>query len=172
MDAVSRFLERRDAMLLRLDEQLLPATTPAEAAHLLCDYIGRELNLADCVVYFPAGNVLVQVASWGSRRSAGHLLETRLQRPVDRGLPGQCARELQAQRVQDTRLDPRCAADDPGSLSELAVPIRHEDVLLGILDSESPEAEFYDARYEAAFLAIADCGARRLWQLNGHAVRR
>lgn len=170
MDAVTRFLERCDALLPRLDEQLRQAGSPAEAASAICDFTGRELNLADCVVYLPADNTLVQTAAWGSRRGAERMPESRLRLPIGSGVAGQCALQLQVQRISDTRGETHHADDAPTALSELAVPLLYRQglngqTLLGVLDSESPEAGFYDARYEAAFAAIADCGARRLWQL-------
>lgn len=166
MDAVTRFLERRDTLLPRLDEQLRQADSPSEAAWTICDFTGRELNLADCVVYLPADDMLVQAAAWGSMRGAERMPEARLRLPIGRGVAGHCALELQVQRIGGTpRHDPHHVGKDAATLSELAVPIRHDQTLLGVLDSESPEEAFYDARYEAAFIAIADCGARRLWQL-------
>lgn len=166
MDAVTRFLERRDTLLPLLAEQLRQAGSPAEAAWAICDFTGRELNLADCVVYLRADDVLVQAAAWGSRRGAERMPEARLRLPIGHGIAGHRALELQAQRIAGTpRDDPHHVVDATSPLSELAVPIRHDLNLLGVLDSESPEEAFYDARYEAAFIAIAECGARRLWQL-------
>lgn len=166
VDAVTRFLERREALLPRLDEQLRQAGSPSEAAWTICDYTGRELNLADCVVYLPADDTWVQTAAWGARRGAERISESRLRLPLGSGVVGQCAQRLQAQRIDGIRGETCDTGTEPGTaLSELAVPILHGQTLLGILDSESPEAGFYDARYEAAFAAIADCGARRLWQL-------
>jgi putative methionine-R-sulfoxide reductase with GAF domain len=171
VDAVTRFLERRDTMLSRLDEQLQHAANPAEAAWILCGYTGRELNLADCVVYLPVGvDTLGQAAAWGPKRGGVRMLESRLRLPIGTGIVGHCARAMHAQRVDDTRTDPRYVADDQSNLSELAVPIAHDEVLLGVLDSESPEPGFYDARYEAVFAAIAECAATRLWRLHTQAA--
>lgn len=167
MDVVTRFLERRDTMLSRLDEQLRHAADSAEAAWILCEYTGRELNLADCVVYLPAGTgILAQAAAWGPKRGGERMLESRLRLPPGTGIVGHCARDMHALRVDDTRSDPRYVADDRSNLSELAVPIAHDEVLLGVLDSESPELGFYDARYEAVFAAIAECAAARFWRLR------
>ena len=172
MDAVTRFLDRRDALLMRLEEQLQQATTATDVAWVLCEFTGRELNLADCVVYLPADTgALLQTAAWGALRGAERLPESRLRLPIGQGIAGYCARTLKIQRVGDTRLDPHFVEVDEICLSELAVPIERDDVLLGILDSESPEQDFYDARYEAAFAAIADAGARRLWRLQEQRVK-
>lgn len=173
MDTVTRFLERRDSMLLRLDEQLRDASDAREAAWTLCDYTGRELNLADCVVYLPAGDdALMQAAAWGPKRGAQYILESRLRLPLGKGIVGDCARRLQMQRVDDTRDDTRYVHDDQPGLSELAVPLCHDDILLGVLDSEDTGTAFYDARYEQAFEAIAGCAAAHLWRLRTVATAR
>lgn len=141
--------------------------SPREAARILCDYTGRELNLADCVVYLPSGGKgLAQAAAWGTKRGAERMLEPHLHLSIDEGVVGECARQLRTQRVDDTRHDLRCAHDDEPRLSELSVPISHDGILLGVLDSEDAHTAFYDARYEQAFEAIAACGALHLWRLR------
>ena len=166
-DAVTRFLSQIDALLTRLDGQLDLATSPREAAWTLCEFTGRELNLADCVIYLPeGGSGLIQTAAWGPKRVAENMLESRIRLNIGRGIVGDCARQLCKQRADDTRRDPRYVLDAELNLSELAVPIHHEEILLGVLDSEHPEAGFYDARYEQAFEAIAERGAARLWRLR------
>jgi len=167
VDTVTRFLERRDALLARLDEQLQESASADEAAWTLCEYTGRELNLADCVVYLPvSGDMLAQAAAWGPKRGAGRLPESSLRLPLGRGIVGECGLLLQTQRVDDTRADPRYIRDGLPALSELSVPIRHDTVLLGVLDSEDASTAFYDTRYEQAFEAIADCAAAHLWRLR------
>jgi putative methionine-R-sulfoxide reductase with GAF domain len=171
VDTVTRFLERREALLARLHEQLHEADTAHEAAWLLCEYTGRELNLGDCVVYLPTpDDILIQTAAWGPKRGAERMLESRLRLPIGRGIVGECALLLRTQRVHDTREDPRYVRDDQPGLSELSVPIVHAGSLLGVLDSEAAEAGFYDSRYEHAFAAIAHCAAAHLWRLRTVAV--
>ena len=172
MDTVTRFLERRDALLTRLDEQLQEAATAHDAAWIVCEFTGRELNLGDCVVYLPTGgDTLAQTAAWGPKRGAERLL-SRLRLPVGRGIVGECALLMQTQRVDDTREDARYVHDDHPGLSELSVPISQDGALLGVLDSEAAEAGFFDDRYEQAFEAIARRGAAHLWRLRNVAVAR
>ena len=171
MDAVSRFLLHRDRLLTRLDELLQQSADADEVAWILCEHTGRELNLADCVLYLPAGDdTLVQAAAWGPRRGAGRMPEARLRLSIGRGVVGDCARLLRTQRVDDTRLDTRYVHDGELGLSELATAISHDEILLGVLDSEAVDAAFYDTRYEQAFEAIAACGAAHLWRFRNAAV--
>lgn len=166
-DAVTRFLDRSEAMRERLDEQLRQAESTQEAAWVICEFAGRELNLADCVVYLPTGaGGLVPAAAWGPKRSADRMPESRVRLSLDRGIVGACARHLKTQRVDDTREDARYVQESEPRLSELAVPICHDEILLGVLDSEHASPAFYDRRYEQAFEAIADCSAAHLWRLR------
>ena len=172
-DAVTLFLSRLDALLTRLDGQLALATTPHEVAWIACEFTGRELNLADCVVYLPEGSDgLLQTAGWGPKRVTKNMLELRIRLTLGKGIVGDCARRLQTQRVDDTRNDSRYVRDGELNLSELAVPIHHDEILLGVLDSEHPADAFYDARYEHAFEAIAERSAARLWCLRGEPIAR
>jgi len=166
-DAVTRFLDRSDTMLVRLDEQLRLAESAQEAAWFICEYTGRELNLADCVVYLPteAGG-LVQTAAWGPKRGTDRMLESRIHLAIGKGIAGACARQLRTLRVDDTREDPRYVSDIEPCLSELAVAICQDEILLGVLDSAHASLAFYDSRYEQAFEAIADCSAAHLWRLR------
>jgi putative methionine-R-sulfoxide reductase with GAF domain len=173
VDTVTRFLERREALLARLHEQLQEAATAHDAAWILCEYTGRELNLGDCVVYLPTSDdILIQTAAWGPKRGAERMLESRLRLPVGRGIVGECALLLLTQRVDDTHEDPRYVRDDQPGFSELSVPIAREGTLLGVLDSEAAETGFYDTRYQHAFEAITHCGATHLWRLRNVATVR
>lgn len=166
-DAVARFPPQAERLLRQLDAELTSATTPREVAWTLCEFAGRELDLADCVVYLPDNDgSLVQQAAWGPKRVADHVLESRIRLAIGQGVVGDSARQLQPQRVDDTRRDPRYVLDAENNLSELAVPIHHDGTLLGVLDSEHPEQGFYDDRHEQALVAIAAHGAARLWQLR------
>lgn len=162
------FLACIDERLASLAAELAKAATQREAAWALCEFTGRELDLTDVVVYLPeADGTLVQQAAWGPKRAAEQVLESRIKLAPGRGIVGACAQQRRPIRVADVRLDPRYVADDQGNLSELAVPILRDEVLLGVLDSEHPRRDFYDAQYERALQAIADRGAVRLRELAG-----
>lgn len=165
LEAATRFLDQLDDMLSRLDGQLEVAQSKDEVASALCDFAGRELNLADCGVYLRDGNGLAQTAVWGTRE-VPKAEDARIDLGVPSGIAGSCAHQLRLQRTDDAHSDPRCRADEKHR-SELAVPILHGATLLGVLDSRYPDASFYDARYERAFKAIADRGAARLRELGG-----
>lgn len=147
---------------------LADASTPREVAWTLCEFAGRELALDDVVVYLrDADGGLVQQAAWGPKRAAEHVLESRIRLAVGQGIVGACAQRQAPLRIADTRRDARYVVDDQVNLSELAVPIHRDGVLFGVLDSEHPRAEYFDARHERAMSMFADCGAMRLQAFAG-----
>ena len=167
-DATRTFLDRADQRLAALDHRLAQAASAREVAWVVCDFAGHELALADCVVYLPDGaDSLLQQAAWGPKRAAEQVLESRIRLAVGTGVVGDCARQRAPQRVADTRRDARYVADDQVNLSELAVPLLHGERVMGVLDSEHPDAGFYDGDLEQAMQAIAARAAARLVQLPG-----
>jgi len=162
------FLGDAPARLARLAVELDRAATPPDVAWTLCEFAGRELGLADCVVYLLDADAahLTQQAAWGPKRAARRMLESRITLALGQGIVGRCAQLRLPQRTADARQDRRYIVDDQFNLSELAVPILAHGVLYGVLDSEHPQANYYGLDDEHAFLAIAERGARRLETLH------
>jgi len=167
------FLSDASRRLAALDEALGHASNPGDVAWALCEYAGRELALADAIVYLldPGGHVLTQQAAWGPKRAASRVLESRITLALGQGIVGRCARLRLPQRTGDARLDARYVVDDQFNLSELALPIVLDGTLFGVLDSEHPDADYYTLEHEHALAAIAERGARRLSALAGGSVR-
>lgn len=166
--AAATFLAEAQARLAGLSDALAQAQAPQAAAWTLCEYCGRELQLADCVVYLldEGGRSLTQQAAWGPKQAAHHVLESRIRLAMGVGIVGRCAQLRLPQRTADARLDERYVIDDQPNLSELAVPILADDALFGVLDSEHPQPDYYRMAHEHAMLAIAERGAHRLRELG------
>jgi GAF domain-containing protein len=75
--------------------------------------------------------------------------------PLDKGVCGAAARTGQTQRVEDVHAFPGHIACDAASRSELVVPLRHGDALLGVFDLDSPRPGRFDAEDQAGLEAIA-----------------
>lgn len=168
MDTVAKlFLQDADARLAVLDGELARSVCPEDVGWTLCGFAGRELALADCVFYLfeRYRHKLIQHAAWGPKRAAERALATRLGLELGEGVVGCCGLYQVPQLVADTRLDRRYRVDDAMRLSELAVPVCRNDVLMGVLDTEHPEADAYTSHHVRAMLAIAQRGAGRLAEL-------
>ena len=60
------------------------------------------------------------------------------------GIVGSAALSNRHELVKDTRFDKRYIIDEVHNRSELTVPIIWNNKLLGVLDSEHPEIDFYN----------------------------
>ncbi len=164
------FLARSSHLLTKLRSALRADRDRLDVAWQICDFTGRELDLLDCVIYLvdPAGSdgSLLQYAAWGPKRVAERVVEARIRLRLGQGVVGNCAATRAPQVIVDTRLDPRYLVDNDTCLSELAVPIIAGDRLLGVIDSEHPDTDAYRSTHVRALLAIADCAAERLRQLE------
>jgi GAF domain-containing protein len=75
--------------------------------------------------------------------------------PLDKGVCGAAARTGQTQRIADVEAFPGHIACDSASRSELVVPLRRNEALVGVLDLDSPVPDRFDADDQAGIEAIA-----------------
>ncbi|HEY2346826.1 MAG TPA: sensor domain-containing diguanylate cyclase [Xanthomonadaceae bacterium] len=89
--------------------------------------------------------------------------------PVGVGAAGRCARAGQAQLIVDVEDDPDYVPGNDAVRSEYIVPIRHRQHLLGVLNIESTQVDFFTPETCSAFDAVADqiAGAIHLARVVG-----
>ena len=123
-----------------------------------------DLGFVDCVVYLinDDGDMLVQRAAHGDKNPSEREILDPIEIPVGSGIVGAVAKTGELQLVNDTRSDPRYILDDDFRCSELAVPILNEGRVVGVLDSEHPEANFYSEEDVKLFTTIAALASTRL----------
>ena len=78
------------------------------------------------------------------------------------GVCGTAASTLQVQRIDDVHAFPGHIACDSASNSELVVPIVRDNVLIAVLDLDSPDHARFDAEDEAGCIALAEILAKIL----------
>jgi PAS domain S-box-containing protein len=179
-------LERAAELQRSLNEfaaSISPLNDEREVLWEVCRRCISRLGFTDCVIYLlePDRNVLVQVAAFGPKSPAGTTILDPIEIPVGRGIVGAAAASGRTEIVPDTRQDPRYIVDDALRLSEIAVPIVAEEVVLGVIDSEHPEAGFFTPEHASLLGSIAFLCAnklvrartdRRLKELNRDLERR
>lgn len=119
-------------------------------------HLGQSLGLQDCVLYWRTGDRLQQVAAFGPKNPEGEQIINPLVLPLDRGVVGASATANTALRIADTRWDNRYIADDGSGRSELAVPIRLKDRVIGIIDSEHPLPNAYRQAHQRSFESLSE----------------
>ncbi len=121
-------------------------------------------NFLDCVVYLldEQDGLLHQKAAYGNKSKSGQKILNPIALPLGRGIVGTVAQTGQAEIVKDTRLDSRYIADDSMRLSELAVPILYEGRVIGVIDSEHPERNFFKQKHLELMKTIASISGTKI----------
>jgi two-component sensor histidine kinase len=99
----------------------------------------------DCIVYLvdQEKQILFQVAAHGPKNPIAFDIKDPITLKIGEGICGNVARTGVSELIHDTSKDPRYKVDDEMRLSELAVPIKSKGKVIGVIDSEHPEKNFY-----------------------------
>jgi PAS domain S-box-containing protein len=131
------------------------------------DCISR-LAFEDCVIYMIDKNTneLVQKAAYGPKNPIDFDIHNPITIPIGNGIVGSVAKTGIAEIIYDTSLDERYILDDDIRLSEIAVPIKLNDEVIGVIDSEHPEKNFYSERHLRILTTISKLVANRIDKLR------
>ena len=125
--------------------------------------IGR-LGFVDCMIYLwnEDKTKMVQKAGHGPKDSQEELSKQSFDVLPGQGLVGFVMQTREAVVVADTTKDKRYRADDLTRLSEITVPIIYNDELIGVLDSEHPEKNFFNLKHLQLLTTIATLVANKI----------
>ena len=125
-------------------------------------HVVAGLGFVDCAIFIldPDGNTLVRKAASGTRDLPSHLGVAELK--LGHGLVGYAASIKQSVLVSDTRENPYYLADLVPSLSELVVPILDGEELLGVIDCEHSQANYFSAEHQQILEIVASILASKL----------
>lgn len=134
--------------------------------------IGR-LQFEDCVIYLtdPQRQVLVQKAAHGPKSPRQFEITAPIEIPVGQGIVGSVAVSGLPELIGDTRLDPRYIVDDQPRLSEIAVPIRSDGGVLGVIDCEHSQADFFTVKHLSILTTIASLCAAKITRARAEAEK-
>ena len=122
------------------------------------------LALDDIIIYLTddSGTKLVQKAAYGDKNPIGNEIINPLTIPFGQGIVGNVAKTGLAEIVADTSLDARYLLDNEHRLSEIAVPIVLNGKVIGVIDSEHAERDFYNEKHLRILTTIANLIANRI----------
>lgn len=143
--------------LLRLD-------TVEEVLWVIVKSAIANLKFEDCIIYLidESGTRLVQRAAHGPKNPAEKEIKDPIIIPVGEGIVGHVAKTGQPELVRDTGRDPRYIVDDAIRASEITVPILHDDQVIGVIDSEHDEPNFYTNEHIEVLTIIASMTSTKL----------
>lgn len=138
----------------------------------IAENVIEKFGFSDCVIYVlnEEKQVLDQLAAYGEIKARGREILNPICIPLGQGIVGHVAKSGKAEIIKDTRKDPRYITDDQVRLSEISVPILFEGKVLGVIDSEHKEANFFTKRHLETLSTIANLAATRI--KNAIAKRR
>ena len=116
-----------------------------------------RLKFVDCVIYMldEDEKVLIQKAAYGPKNPRSYEIFQPIEIPVGKGIVGSVAKSGKAEIIRDTTKDKRYITDDDVRLSEITVPIISEDKVIGIIDAEHPEKNFFKPKHLRILTKIA-----------------
>lgn len=126
------------------------------------------LDFEDCYIYLihEDKNELVQTAAYSSKKRIDFDLKNPINIPFGKGIVGTVAKNGLAEIVEDTSTDNRYIPIDEIRFSEITVPIKLNDQVIGVIDSEHPEKNFYNERHLRILATISKLAGNRLDKLH------
>lgn len=123
-----------------------------------------KLGWQDCVIYLlnAAGDTLIQKAAYGPKSGDFQTIIGPITIPMGHGIVGQAAQLGKTIRVDNTEASSNYIEDDEKRLSELTVPIKIGDEVLGVIDSEHPDQGFYSQADQFVLETIASITATKI----------
>ena len=133
-----------------------------------------KLGFTDCVIYLLSddGLFMEQKAAWGAKTDEENRIISPIRIPVGKGIVGSVAETGKAEIVADTAMDDRYILDDALRFSEITVPIISEDQVIGVIDSEHPDRNFFTEKHLSILTAIASLCAIKMVHLESAISQR
>jgi putative methionine-R-sulfoxide reductase with GAF domain len=104
------------------------------------------LNYLDCIIYLYDENedMLIQRAAHGPKNIKDQSVLAPIKIAPGKGIVGEVFLNGIGENIADTSKDKRYITDDQKRLSEITIPIISNGVVLGVIDSEHPDSDFFN----------------------------
>ncbi|NRB58368.1 MAG: response regulator [Winogradskyella sp.] len=127
----------------------------------------RLLGLEDMVIYVydPDQNILVQKASFGEKEYESRKVTDPIIIEMGKGITGYVAESKVPEIVNDCSEDSRYVVDDKQKHSEISVPLVFEDQLIGVIDSEHSNKNYFTQHHLDIFNSISSICAVKIAEM-------
>ena len=129
--------------------------------------IGR-IGYVDCIIYLWNGDKsrMVQKAAYGPKGDPDTIAKLAFDVSPGQGVVGHVMHTKEPLLIPDTRKDHRYRIDDMVRLSEICVPIIHNNELIGIIDSEHHSENYFKDRDIKILTTIATLVGNKIKQIE------
>ncbi len=123
-----------------------------------------KLGFVDCMIYLwnDDRTRMVQKAGYGLKGSLEELEKKHFDVVPGQGVVGAVMQSGEAIIIPDTTIDERYRVDELDRLSEICVPVKYNEQLVGIIDSEHHEKNFFTRHHLQAMTTIATLVASKI----------
>lgn len=134
----------RDKVINDIAKAILGKTNTYDIAWEIVNRIAYYLGSNDCVIYLynSKTNSLEQVAACGKKVNQKQVIN-KLSLQLGTGIVGHAAKTGKAEIIKDTSKDKRYIADDTNRFSEIVVPIISKEKIIGVIDSEHNDRNYF-----------------------------
>ncbi|WP_444997211.1 EAL domain-containing protein [Aliikangiella sp. IMCC44359] len=124
----------------------------------------KALNFEDCIIYLldKNHNTLIQAAAYGPKNPIRKKIKNPISIKLGQGIVGKAAKKKKSILITDTRKNTDYIIDDKSRLSELTVPITFKGKLLGVIDSENSQLNFFTHEHQRYLEILASVLASKL----------
>lgn len=128
-----------------------------EIANEITEKIANYLNSDDCVIYLynKANKTIEQIAAYGEKLDSKKGLKNKIILKDSEGIVGHVAKTGIAEIIHDTSKDKRYVVDVFQRKSEITVPIKIGDRVIGVIDSEHERENFFNDKHLELIKSIA-----------------
>ncbi|HEY5462478.1 MAG TPA: histidine kinase [Hanamia sp.] len=123
-----------------------------------------KLDFEDCLIYMwnDDKTKMVQRAGFGAKNTRELLAKFPYDLALGQGIVGTAAQTGKAIIVYNTSKDPRYLAEGYSGLSEITVPIKYEEEVMGVIDSEHSQIGFFNEKHLQLISTIANLMAAKI----------
>ncbi len=123
---------------------LMRASSVHESAWSVAKHAVAKLGYIDCIIYLINDEgELYQCAAHGSKNPTAQDIKNPIKLKIGEGICGHVALTGKGEIIADTSKDPRYLADHEDRYSEIAVPVISDGIVVGIIDSEHSEKDYF-----------------------------
>ena len=145
---------------------LVKLTTENDIIWFTTNEVISKLDFVDCVIYLldDSKRFLIQRAAYGPKSPNKKSIINPIKIPVGEGITGRVVLNKKGEIINNTLEDKDYIVDDQIRNSEIAVPILYMDEVIGVIDSEHHEKNFFTEEHFEILNTIAFILANKLIQ--------
>ncbi len=134
-----------------------------EIAEIMTSSVIEKFGFEDCIIYvLDEEETLKQASAFGPKKDEWGGVRNPIRIPLGQGIVGTVGKTGKAEIIKDTSKDSRYILDDTHRLSEISVPIIYDGHVLGVIDSEHSQKDFFKQEHLDTLTTLASLASSRL----------